>query len=65
MKVKVGDKVYSSADQPVMVILTAEDKYNIQHMAPEATRYAEARCMDWTPEEMLEWMMDDGSDEDS
>lgn len=41
MKVKVGDVVYESTkDQPIMVILTDQDKKNITAMHPEATRYA-------------------------
>lgn len=56
MKVKVGDKIYSSDDEPVMVILTDHDKFSIANMAPTATRYAEfpeswsgnvQRCLDW------------------
>ncbi len=30
MKVKVGDKVYSAEDHPIMVILEEEDKDNIK-----------------------------------
>ena len=39
MKVKVGDTVYDPNDQPLMVILTKEDRDNIAAMSPEATRY--------------------------
>lgn len=57
MKIKVGDKVYSSKDQPVMVILAEHDKYNITHMAPDDTKYAEfPGDLAWTEEEMLAWM---------
>lgn len=57
MKIKVGDKVYSSKDQPIMVILTDVDKYNIDHMAPDNTKYAEfSGDLAWTQEEMLAWM---------
>ena len=57
MKVKVGDEVYSGEDQPVMVILTDGDKYNISHMAADATRYAVfPDDLDWSDEEKLAWM---------
>ena len=39
MKVKVGDKVYSAEDQPVMIILTDKDKKAIADMVPGATKY--------------------------
>ncbi len=41
MKVKVGDTVYDGSKEPVMVILTAEDKQNISRMAPDATKYVQ------------------------
>ncbi len=39
MKVKVGDTVYDPNDQPLMVILTTEDRANISNMPPESTKY--------------------------
>ena len=39
MKVKIGDKIYSSEETPVMVILTEQDKLNIANMNPECTKY--------------------------
>ena len=60
MKIKVGNKVYSSEDQPIMIILTERDKFNIAHMAPEATMYAEfSDDIGWTDEEKLSWMKGD------
>ncbi len=62
MKVKVGDKVYTSGDQPIMVILTEQDKRNIASMLPDATRYAEFSSeLDWTVEQKRQWM-DEGLD---
>lgn len=59
MKVKVGNKVYTSVDQPIMVILSDQDKFNIAHMAPEATRYAEFDDdLGWTNEQKIEWMQE-------
>ena len=40
MKVKVGKQVFDAAQEPVMLILTPEDRANIAGMAPEATKYA-------------------------
>jgi hypothetical protein len=39
MKVKIGDTVYDGAEEPVMVILSPEDKQNIASMLPDATKY--------------------------
>lgn len=40
MKVKVGDTVYDGAEQPVMVLLSPEDKANIAAMPEKADGYA-------------------------
>ena len=39
MKVKIGDTIYDSEIEPIMVILTESDKKNIKNMLPEATKY--------------------------
>lgn len=39
MKVKVGNTVYDSNDQPVMVILSDMDKKNISRMYDECSKY--------------------------
>jgi len=39
MIVKIGSKFYDSNKQPIMVILTDEDKENISEMSSEATKY--------------------------
>jgi hypothetical protein len=55
MKVKVGDKIYDSAVEPVMVILTDQDKENIANMLPECQKYC--GFPDTIPsEEIKEWM---------
>ena len=56
--VKVGDKIYSGDEQPIMVILTERDKYNITNMAPEMTRYAEYPDH-YDPEEIHIWMTEE------
>ena len=56
MQIKVGDKLFSSEDQPIMVILTEDDKENIANMLPECTKYATFQD-DWGDEKaMLSWM---------
>jgi len=57
MKVKVGEETHDGLDQPIMVILTKEDKLAISHMPPEATRYA-VYPDHWSVEEAMGWMED-------
>jgi hypothetical protein len=40
MKIKVGNKIYDSEKEPVMVILTENDKINIANMLPCCDKYA-------------------------
>jgi hypothetical protein len=56
MKVKVGNKIYDAENEPVMVILTDMDKYNIACMADDATMYAAAPEDYFSEEEFEEWM---------
>jgi hypothetical protein len=42
MKVKIGDTIYDSENEPIMIILSDADKYNITHMHPDATKYCSA-----------------------
>jgi hypothetical protein len=39
MKIKIGDKIYDGEKEPIMVILTQQDKRNIVNMSPECTKY--------------------------
>lgn len=39
MKVKIGDKIYDSEKEPIMVILSDDDKKNITNMLPHCTKY--------------------------
>lgn len=56
MKVKVGDRVYDGEKEPVMVILSDEDKKNIQDMPNANTKYAVAPDGHFSKERFLEWM---------
>jgi len=55
MKVKIGDKIYDSEDEPVMVILPEADKKNIGNMHFQATKYC-AFPDDSDVEEIKEFM---------
>ncbi len=39
MKVKIGNKIYDSSDEPLMIVLNAEEKLLISNMAPEANTF--------------------------
>lgn len=55
MKVKIGDKIHDGDLEPVMVILSKEDKENIRKMPKRCTKYA--CCPDsYGEEEMKAWM---------
>lgn len=55
MKVKIGNKIYDSTKEPIMLILKDADKQNIANMAPHATMYCEAP--DGTPIDEIELFM--------
>ena len=38
MKVKIGDNIYDAEKEPIMLILTPQDKLNISNMLPETTK---------------------------
>ena len=59
MKVKVGDTIYDSNEQPVMVILTEKDKQNIAMMASTATKFC-SFPESWDARKVQEWMATDG-----
>lgn len=39
MKVKIGSKTYDSTIEPIMIVLSEQDKKNIAIMLPSATKY--------------------------
>lgn len=41
MKVKIGNKTYTTKDGPIMVILADKDKENIASMRPKDTKYCQ------------------------
>ena len=41
MKVKIGDKIYDSNEEPIMLILEDYNKEDISNMADESNKYCE------------------------
>jgi len=41
MKVKIGDRIYDSKDEPIMIILEDYNKKHISNMAEESRKYCE------------------------
>lgn len=39
LKVKIGSKIHDSSKEPIMLILSDEDKFNISHMEMANNRY--------------------------
>lgn len=56
MKVKVGDKIYDEKFEPVMVILSPQDKLNIASLPEGATRYCAYPEGKHTDEEIKKWI---------
>lgn len=55
MKVKIGNTMYDSDREPIMLLLSNRDKYNIAHMHPEHYIYCSyPENMD--EEQVKEWM---------
>lgn len=68
MKIKIGSEIFDAEKQPIMVILTKEDKDNIANMHPMATRYAcfpdncgmsKDEMPQWMVEAVNEWIVED------
>jgi len=55
LKVKIDSTLYDSNNQPILLFLSDQDKYNIANMSPEATKYC-AYPDHLTPESIKEWM---------
>lgn len=54
MKVKIGEQIFDSEVQPVMVILSEEDKKNIATMG-DAAKYC-GYPDDWAVEDIVDFM---------
>ena len=56
MIIKIGDQVFDNAKIPVMVVLTPQDKENINNMNSECTKYAVFPDDFGTRDQMHAWM---------
>jgi hypothetical protein len=56
MKVKIGNKIYDSGNEPIMVILEGNDRKNITNMSPDATKYCS--FPGWVDKEFINKWMD-------
>lgn len=59
MKVKIGDKIYDPNDEPIMLIFTRDDQWNIARAKPPAPGIEMRYCSypdDMTPEEAEKFM---------
>ena len=57
MRVKIGEAIYDSENEQLMVILSAADKENIRNMMPEATCYASFPDCWGNDDKMRAWML--------
>ena len=55
MKVKIGDKIYDSNDEPIMIILEDVDKYNIKNMG-DAKKYCSFPGGRYESTDVSSWM---------
>jgi len=60
MKVKVGDKVYDGNVEPVMVILSDQDKKNISNMSFDNMKYCSYPDHGYSVESISKWMKETG-----
>lgn len=56
MEIKVGNKVFSGAEEPVMVILDDQDKKNIVNMLPHCKHYCMYPSEEFTEVDIKVWM---------
>lgn len=56
MIVKIGNKCYDSNQEPIMVILSNDDKELIGSMAPDAFKYCSYPECGYTEDEICEFM---------
>ena len=56
MKVKIGDKTYSSTEEPIMVILDDSDKENINNMVDVCKKYCSYPESGYTVDEIVKFM---------
>lgn len=58
MKVKIGNKVYDSEKEPIMLILSDEDKKNMSQMLPKSRKYC-SYPENESPDKIRKWMQEE------
>lgn len=61
MQVKIGNKIFDSDEEPILLILSEDTKENIAAMDSSATRYCEYP-EGWDADAILEWMNESALD---
>lgn len=59
MKVKIGNKFYSAEDEPIMIILSEQDKKNISEMPDEYFKYCQYPEGKYDENVVLNWMLEE------
>ena len=59
MLMKIGNKLYNPEDQPIMIILTDQDKENIKNMLPKCKKYCVYPSNEYSKEKILKWMKEE------
>lgn len=56
MRVKIGNRIYDAREEPILIVLSQEEKEQISNMHPDATRYMQyPKSYFNTDEEALRW----------
>ena len=58
MIVKIGSKLYDSEDEPILIILSTDDKNNIANMPEENKKYCSYPDKGYSEKDIREWMHD-------
>ena len=59
MKIKIRNTIYDDNEEPVMIILSKQDKKNIINMHPDNKKYCSFPDHLYTPKEIKKWMKND------
>ena len=61
MKVKIGNRIYDSEHEIIMIILSDADKKNIAEMHPDCEKYCSYPSDIYQPKFVEQWMKEDGT----
>lgn len=59
MLVKIGNTIYDAEKEPIMIMLSKEDRENIKNMAPGARKYCVYPDEGWTENQIKNFMKTD------